>query len=114
MNHFDMLPCDVQDVILEFKKKTEIKNHRVKKMRSVMINLRKQNDLLYNTAMNTNSVDATDLLSKWELLESNTCACEAVMARLQLELDYENPIQELGVTEYKKIVKMIRNNIKNK
>ena len=94
MNRFDILPNELQDVILGFKKQREDKAMRLEKLKTDMDEL--------NVQLNSEKLT---ILKLHEVL----FAIGLVDARIQLEYAYYgNPKEELGSVEYSLMVSKLR------
>ena len=97
MNYFYMLPDDIQDYITEIKTKKEEKDHRISLLENDLLKLQ---DAIETTQVTENNK---------KMIKCMIYAYKSVQAWVILEDMYENPKEELSMTEYVLAVDKIRN-----
>lgn len=99
MNYFDMMPDDIQELILDFKSKKEEKTRRLKRMKIDMNNACEQVNSMMATFEDMDHQDP-EYYKYFNKLDVALWVQSITIAKVELELQYEDPKKELGLTGY--------------
>lgn len=118
MNYLDMMPDDIQGLIMEFKEKKEVKYNRVMKLvkqkQGIEEKLRLLMTILYKIQDNICSDRYSNLYRNTQQeYESTSYAHATVKAWLELEnqYEYEDPRDVMTITRYVMTVDRLRKNV---
>ena len=99
MNYFDIMPDDIQELIMDFKSKKEAKTKRLKQMNGYMKHTCEQVDSMMKTFEDIKPQDP-EYYKYFNKLDVALWVQSTAIVKLNLELQYEDPKKELGVNGY--------------